>query len=647
VALVDGMLVGRTLVGSEARPDVAEALGSPRLADSGWTIRADLSGLTDQGPAELVVVVWADPGRPPVALDPVPLVVDDAAPTQRADGAGGRSLEFSAFLDLPAPDQLVGPDAFRVAGWAMHHSSPISRIDVLVNGRLAGPARLGCPRPDVAATSDRPDAAISGFDYVVNLSARDDPTSHVKLQLVARAGGRPAQVILERTAAVGASQLTEARSGRDAQLQERRLRLLSYLDQPRSDGLNLVVFTHDLGYGGAQLWLDELLNRAGAGTKFPCTVISRHDGPLRDSLERRGIPVHVTQSAPVDDIEAYEGRVIELTALVAAGGHTAALVNTFTSLIGADIATRLGLPTVWAIHESHTPEEFWAMGFSPGPAHPDVRAAGRRALAASDALVFEAEATRQLYASSTKGDRTIVVPYGIDTQAVLAYCERVSRAQARADTGISPDTKVLLVMGTIEPRKAQTQIATAFGLIKDDHPDWTLVFVGDNESPYAETLKEYLRASGLENRTMVVPVVEDTYRWYRAADVLLSASDRESLPRSALETMCFGVPVLATAVFGLPELLEDATTGFLFAPNDLDAATAALRRVLGLDPTRLAAVGAAGRDLVLEHYDSAGYAADVVTLLEGLGRGRDLTPAELLARPGRPTRRVEPDRTGP
>jgi glycosyltransferase involved in cell wall biosynthesis len=642
------MPVGRALVGSESRPDVADALGNPRLADAGWTLEADLKALPNQGPAELAIVVWAGPAHPPIPLEPVPLVIDDASPRYTwPAGARRRPSDFTGSLDAPAPDDLVGPEVFCVSGWALHRSSFISRIDVLVNGRGIGPARLGCPRPDVRRVSDQPEAPLSGFESVVNLTTLPAPTSHVKLQLVARAGEGPAQVILERTATVAPPDRAEERSSRHAQLQERRHRLLSSIDAPRSDGLNLVAFTHDLGYGGGQLWLHELLSRSGAGAKFPCTVISRRDGPLRQVLERRGIPVHVSPSPPVDDIEGYEGRATELAALVVAGGHNAALVNTFASFIGADVATSLGLPTVWAIHESLTPTQFWAIGFPTGPVHPSVRTAGERALAATDALVFEADATRQLYASSAAAGRAIVVPYGVDTDAIQSYCERISPAQARSDTGISADAKVLLVMGTIEPRKAQTQIAMAFGLVRAAFPDWVLVFVGDNQSPYAEELKEYVRGAGLADRSLVVPVVEDTYRWYRAADVLLCASDIESLPRSVLEAMCFGVPVLATTVFGLPELLQDGETGFLFAPNDLDAAQAALGRVLGLDQARRAAVGAAGRRLVLEHCGSAGYAADIVALLEGLGRGRDILPDEVLARHGRSALRLERDLAGP
>jgi D-inositol-3-phosphate glycosyltransferase len=650
---VNGVLAGRATVGSEPRPDVAEALGRPGLAATGWTLVVDLSGLEDLETAELAVAVWADPSTPPIELDPIGLVLDDeihpvpggteTPPPVRVETetppsigveAETPSSEYVAELDSPRREELIDGDIFRVAGWALHRPEPISRIDVLVNGRRLGSARLGTYRPDVGAVLPGPEAAVSGFEHWVDLEALPTRPSHVKIQLVARAGDARPQVVAERTAPVAPEVKGAERAERDALLGERRRRLVSRFEPPRSGDLDLVVFTHQLDYGGGQLWLDELLRGMGAGKGFPCTVIAHRDGPLRDALEGRGISVHLTSGYPIGDAETYEGRITELTALVASAGHNAALVNTATCIVGADVATRLGLPTVWAIHESLTPKAFFVVGYAERM-DLAVRDAAERALAASDALVFVAEATRQLYARWARPDRTIVVPYGVDTQAIRSYCERVPQTTAREETGIPEQSKVLLVMGTIEPRKAQIRIAQAFENVRHDHPDWILVFVGDTGTRYGEGLKEYVRQVGSGDQVRVVPVVEDTCRWYRAADVLLSASDLESLPRSALEAMCFGVPVVAASVFGLPELIQDGRTGFLFEVNDLDALVAALRRVLGLDQAQLTAVGEAGRRVVVDRYDSAGYVADFRALLDGFSHRRDLTPKEILSRHGR------------
>jgi glycosyltransferase involved in cell wall biosynthesis len=94
--------------------------------------------------------------------------------------------------------------------------------------------------------------------------------------------------------------------------------------------------------------------------------------------------------------------------------------------------------------------------------------------------------------------------------------------------------------------------------------------------------------------------------------------------------MCFGLPVVATAVFGLPELLDDGTTGFLYAPNDIDALTSAMRRVLSSPAHELNQVGDAGRALVLDRYDSRGYATSIRRLMESLLKDGSAPTAETL-----------------
>jgi glycosyltransferase involved in cell wall biosynthesis len=404
---------------------------------------------------------------------------------------------------------------------------------------------------------------------------------------------------------------------------------------PSEGELNVVAFTHDLGLGGGQLWLSELLRRADAGNAFPCTVVAPSPGPLLERFEAQGIKVHLTGDTPVKHWESYEGRVGEMASWCARHGHNAALVNTFGAFMGVDIATRLGLASVWAIHESWTPDAIWSAAYGAGHVDPLIPPAVAAAVRATGALIFEADETRRQYAPAAGPDRTVVVHYGVDLEAIDAYRNAHSKGDARKHLDLTREARVLLVMGTTEPRKAQTVLASAFARVVHDHPDALLVFVGDTGTPYAEALRRLVHGLHIEEQTRLVPVVEDIYEWYRAADVLVCASDIESLPRSVLEAMGFGTPILATSVFGLPELLTDGETGYLFEPLDLGAAIEALRRVLDVDQASLEAVAEAGRRLIVEQYDSAGYAHDVVALLDGLRHDPTATPAEILAARGR------------
>jgi glycosyltransferase involved in cell wall biosynthesis len=623
---LNGVIVGTIAVGSENRADVAAALEDPNLSQAGWRLNVD-AGDVPNGAAEISVTVWGEPAAPGVELDHFTIFIDET-------GVDSEDLEsgFDGDLELPRIGDSVGP-VFQLSGWALHQSGPIERLDVMINGSVHGRARLGLARPDVALQQPRPDSALSGFEYWVDLSTEAIVRSPVKVQLVAWLRSGSPVPILERV--VDVVPLPEA----PERISSRPTKANVSVFAPAGAGggysdLNLVVFTHQLDYGGGQLWLEEFLLKSGAGERYACTVIAYRDGPLRHLMAARGIRVHVTQAPPVDDIEQYEGRVTELINVVNAGGHNAALVNTASVFSGADVTTRVSLPTVWAIHESLTPDALLTVAFGL-EVDPSVRAAARRAMGECDALVFEADATRRMYATWEPSGRTVVIPYGVNTRAIEDYCEQVSRQKAKADIGYHDDAHIILVMGTVENRKAQTRIAQAFADVATDFPDWSLVFVGGVDTPYSEALSGYLRTTGLGSRATVMPVDKDTYRWYRAADVLLSASDMESLPRSMLEAMCFGVTIMSASVYGIPELLDDGVTGFLFEPNELEATRAALRRVLAMNDQQRARIGEAGRGQAIGHFDSAGYAEDLVALFRGFQGDRQRTPSAILAQGGR------------
>jgi glycosyltransferase involved in cell wall biosynthesis len=615
-ARINGRLVAGSHVGSEDRPDVARTFDDELLAKAGWRIDVPPDEL-ESGPAEIAVSVWVDPGRPPVELDPVAVLIADRSGVPHLDET---EESWTSHIEDPALGVEVDRSYFRVEGWAVHHPEPVDRIEVRLNGFPLGRARLGIPRPDVVAVLRDRAAMFSGFEMTIDASRAPVDGARAVLQLVGYAGDRAPRTLAEHPVALAAPGAGHMGADRAAVLAARSEKLRSGRPAPAAGQPQLVVFTHTLTLGGGQLWLQELLEKSGAGRELPARMISFGDGPLRDDIERMGIPVHVTSPVPVDDPETYEARILELMHLLVDGGPTVALVNTMVCAPGADACRRLDIPVVWAIHESLSPGAFFPAAYGTA-ADPHIRSSCLDSLGAADALVFEAEATRALYELVAGAGRTAVIRYGIDTAAIGRYGEEMPVEAARAKLGLPVDRKVVLVMGTVEPRKSQTSIARAFARLTDRFPNWMLVFVGANGSPYCRALESFVEDQGLAGRVRIEPVTRDTYTWYRSADLLLSSSDLESLPRSALESMCFGVPVLSTSVFGVPELIDDGRNGFLFEANDARACLSALERVFQMDPAELAAVGESARGHVMANYDSTGYAREIAALLRAYSAG--------------------------
>ena len=374
----------------------------------------------------------------------------------------------------------------------------------------------------------------------------------------------------------------------------------------------MLVVTHRLDLGGAQLYLMDLLGELRRRGSIEPTVVSAVDGSLRAELESAGVPVHICGPTPMDDLSAHLGRVEELAAWARPGGFELALINTATTVAspGAEAAGLLGIPALWTIHESVPPRVAWR-GLSPGVLERTERALGEAAFA-----VFEADATRRLHEEAIDPERCLTLPYGLDLRPVDEARAGFDPDAAKLRAGIPADARVVLCVGSVEPRKAQIPLALAFDAIAERHPDAWLVFVGAGEGEYSNALEARIGESPWGGRMRLVATTRDVQPWYGIADLLVCASDLESLPRTVLEAMAWETPVLATEVFGLPELIEHGRTGWLCEPRDVTRLAAALDEALGAPAELRGAIGARARALVERRHSLPRYGEEISRLIE-------------------------------
>ncbi len=534
--------------------------------------------------------------------------------------------EGSGRIQRPRANETLPREPVHVRGWALP-SSPLARVEITVDGKYHGSARLGRHRSKVGKRfRRRPDAIVSGFEYLFDVTSLPWERSVITLGAIAHGLDGSSYKLAPVTVRVAPREPTyEEHEGSKVALRARAGRLVSGGSTMGEERIRLLAFTHHMGYGGGQLYLYELLRRLSCENGFACTVVAPDDGPLRSATEALGIPVHVTGTYPYKDTDLFESKVQEITAWASPQGFNVALVNTVVAFPGPEVAMRLGIPFVWAIHESWAPHIVWS------DAHPDVRQRLTHVLREAAVVVFEADATRLQYRPCGEPERFIAVPYGIDLDQLNRYRASFNRAAARRRLGIPEGAIAILCMGTIEPRKSQISLAQAFREMTKSHPNAFLILVGDTGSSYTEAVRSYVAAAGMQQRVLIVPVVSDPYEWYGSADLLVCPSDVESLPRSVLDAMAFELPVLATRVFGLSELIEDGKTGYLCPPRDLAALVAALDRVLSEDPEKRHWVAANGANLVRARHDSRGYAEAYLRLMRGLIQNPEAKPRDLLA----------------
>jgi sugar transferase (PEP-CTERM/EpsH1 system associated) len=147
---------------------------------------------------------------------------------------------------------------------------------------------------------------------------------------------------------------------------------------------------------------------------------------------------------------------------------------------------------------------------------------------------------------------------------------------ARADRsrllphGFAPEgTVVFGTVGRLQPVKDQATLIRAYACLAQTHPRARLVVVGDG--PLQAELRALAATLGVQERIHFTGALDDVLSALHALDVFVLPSLNEGISNTILEAMACGLPVLATAVGGNVELVEDGMMGHLFAPGDVPA----------------------------------------------------------------------------
>lgn len=182
---------------------------------------------------------------------------------------------------------------------------------------------------------------------------------------------------------------------------------------------------------------------------------------------------------------------------------------------------------------------------------------------------------------------------------------------------------VLGTVGRLEWQKGVDLLLAAFSIIKAAYPDCRLRIAGDGSlRPQLERQAELL---GLSGSVEFLGHVGDVPAFLQSVDVYLSATRFEGVPNAHLEAMASGLPVISTAVDGIPEIIEHGVTGWLTGNPD-PAALAELVIFALRDPEALQRMGRRAQDRIHKEWTSAAIVGEYDRLYMGLvtsGRPRE------------------------
>lgn len=201
-------------------------------------------------------------------------------------------------------------------------------------------------------------------------------------------------------------------------------------------------------------------------------------------------------------------------------------------------------------------------------------------------------------------------------------------ARLRAELALDTSAPCIVNVAQLQPVKNQALLLAAFALLLGRRPWAHLLVAGDG--PLGAELDARAKALGVASRVHWLGLRADVTTVLGLADVFVMSSATEGAPLAMLEAMALGVPVVTTAVGGVPDLLDHGTCGLLVPPGDAPAMADAVDRMLSDEALRGACVDAA-RTRVRLLYDQDALAEKVEAVY-----------ARVYAM--RPARRRRPDR---
>jgi glycosyltransferase involved in cell wall biosynthesis len=363
-----------------------------------------------------------------------------------------------------------------------------------------------------------------------------------------------------------------------------------------------VITKLSAGAGGVALHGALALDRQAYAT----TIFTSEGGTLTDDARAAGVEVielrHLSKGRgiyPGDDRRAFRELVPEL-----ANGRFD-LVHTHSAKAGALgrlAARRVGVQAV-----VHTFHGFPFHAFQPAPVRRGLIAIERRLARLTDfflaaGTMVAAEAVRLRLAPP---DRILAIDPPIATG--IPPVSSATRRHARRLLGVPDDAAIVGTVARLDGQKAPLDMVRAIAALGRD--DLLMIWVGDG--PMREATERAISRAGLTDRFLLLGQRRDVSAILPAFDVFVLSSLFEGLPCSAVEAMTCGVPVVATAVNSVPELVVSGKTGLLARPKAPDSLARAIRYVLD-HPDEGARMAAAARAHVGDRFWPDAHALDLV-----------------------------------
>ena len=329
--------------------------------------------------------------------------------------------------------------------------------------------------------------------------------------------------------------------------------------------------------GGAKTHVHSLLQNLSRGMDI--TLVCFRDGPFAREAAELGIETRVCSGG-------FFSALREVRRMIAEEGFE--LVHTHGSranLAGAILRSTCGRPVVSTIHSDYRLDY---MGRPLAAATYGVL--NVLALRRIKYHVGVSDAMRDLLISRRfPRETTFAIYNGLDFSREPKRHDRAAFC-ARVGANVAPGDIVVGAAARLDPVKDLATLVRGFAAAREGHPELKLIIAG--EGPERQALEALAEELGVRGAVTLAGWLDDMEEFYSALDINALSSLSETFPYALTEGAAYRLPTVASAVGGIPRLIEDGKTGFLFAPGDWEKLGARLAQ-LASDPGLRERLGAA------------------------------------------------------
>lgn len=191
--------------------------------------------------------------------------------------------------------------------------------------------------------------------------------------------------------------------------------------------------------------------------------------------------------------------------------------------------------------------------------------------------------------------KIMVLHNGVDTER---FKPGTNYRDIRRQFAISKDDVVIGFVGRLVINKGLNYLIEAVALLKKSF-NVKLLIVGDGS--LMEELKKMAKNKGLEESVIFTGMRRDITDILSSIDIFVLSSIKEGFPNSLLEAMAMGKPIVATAIGGIPEIIQHGANGLLVQSADIEGLAAAIKTIID-NPLMAQRIGRAARDFIEKNY---------------------------------------------